>query len=74
MPVDSVLLAALEQFKYQATNRLLLVALKKYEDSGITQKDVKKTPTKMLPSTLSKHCMCIVCIFVEMTETAALAN
>ena len=43
--VDSVLRAALEQFKYQATNRLLLVALKKYEDSGITQKDVKKTPT-----------------------------
>ena len=40
--VDSVLLAALEQFKYQATNRLLLVVLEEYEDSGTTQK-VKKT-------------------------------
>ena len=43
--VDSVLLAALEQFEYQATSRLLLAALEEYEDSGTTQKeDFKKTP------------------------------
>ena len=48
-----VLLAALIQFKYQATNRLLLAALEEYGDSGTTQKkDVKKTPATMLPSTL----------------------
>ena len=57
--IDSMLLAAIEQFKDQATNRLLLAALEEYEDSGTTQKkeDVKKTPAKILPSTLSKHCM-----------------
>ena len=59
-----VLLAALKQFKYQATNRLLLAALEKYGDSGTTQKkDVKKTPAKMLPSTLSRHCMCTISFF-----------
>ena len=50
-----VLLAALKQFKYQATNRLLLniAASEGYGDSGTTQKkDVKKTPATMLPSTL----------------------
>ena len=53
-----MLLAAIEQFKDQATNRLLAGALDEYEDSGTTQKEeVKKTPAKMLPST--KHCMCI---------------
>ena len=63
--VDLVLLAALKQFKYQATNRLLLAASEEYGDSGTTQKkDVKKTPAKMLPSTLSKHCMCTISIFV----------
>ena len=41
--VESVLLAALEQFEYQATNRLLLATLEEYEDSGTTQKeDIKK--------------------------------
>ena len=56
-------LAAIEQFKDQATNRLLIAALEEYEDSGTTQKeDVKKTPAKVLPST--KHCMCTICIFV----------
>ena len=56
--VDSVLV-------YQATNRLPLASLEEYEDSGTTQKeDAKKTPAKMLPSTLSKHCMCTICIFV----------
>ena len=60
-----MLLAALMQFKYQATNRLLLVASEEYGDSGTTQKkDVTKIPAKMLPSTLSKHCMCTIRIFV----------
>ena len=37
---------------------MLLAVLEEYEDSGTTQKkDVKKKPAKMLPSTLSKHCM-----------------
>ena len=61
--IDLVILAAIEQFEYQATNRLLIPKLEEYEDSGTTQKeDVKKTPAKMLPST--KHCMCTICIFV----------
>ena len=50
---ESVLLAALEKFEYQALymyNRLLLAALEEPEDSCTTQKkDVKKTPAKMLP-------------------------
>ena len=58
-----VLLAALKQFEYQATNRLLLVS-EEYGDSGTTQKkDVKKTPATMLPSTLSRHCMCTITAF-----------
>ena len=56
-----VLLAPLKQFEYQATNRLLLASLEEYGDSGTTQKkDVKKTPATMLPSTLSRHCMCTI--------------
>ena len=51
-----VLPAALKQFEYQATNRLLLAASEEYGDSGTTQ--VKKTPATMLPSTLSRYCMC----------------
>ena len=48
--VESELLAALEQFEDQATNRLILAAVEGYEDSGTTQKeDVKKSPAKMLP-------------------------
>ena len=51
--IDSVLLAAIEHFEDQTTTRLLIAALKEYEDSGTTQKeDVKKTPAKMLRSTL----------------------
>ena len=48
------------------TNRLLLAALDwKSEDLGTTQKeDVKKTPGKMLPSILSKQCMCAILILV----------
>ena len=39
--------AALEQFEDQATDRLLLFVLEGYEDSGTTQKeDTKKTPAK----------------------------
>ena len=37
--IDSVLLAAIEQFEDQATNRLLITALEEYEDSGTTQKE-----------------------------------
>ena len=41
-----VLLAALKQFEYQATNRLLLAASEEYGDSGTTQKkDVKLEDT-----------------------------
>ena len=61
---DLVLLAALEQFEYQAQHvqigcYLLHCTYWKPEDSGTTQKeDVKKTlgNCKMLPSILSKHC------------------
>ena len=57
--IDSVLLAAIEQFEDQTNNRLLIAALEEYEDSGTTQKeDVMKTPAKMLPLTLSK----LVCV------------
>ena len=56
-----VLPAALKQFKYQATNRLLLGVSEEYGDSGTTQKDVK-TPSKMLLSSPSKH-MCSISIF-----------
>ena len=52
--IDLELLAALEQFEDQAASRLLIAVLEECEDSGTTQKkDVKKTPAKMLPSTLS---------------------
>ena len=54
-----MLLGAIEQFEDQTTNRLLIAALEEYEDSGTRQKeDVKKTPAKMLPLTLSK----LVCV------------
>ena len=60
-----MLLAALEQFEYQDTNRLLLAASEGYGDSGTTQKEEdKKTPAKTLPSTLSKHYMCTISNFV----------
>ena len=58
-----VLPVALKQLEYQATNRLLLAASEEYGDSGTTQKkDVKKTPAKMLLSTLSKRCMYTISI------------
>ena len=60
--IDLVLLAAIEQFKDQATIRLLTAALEEYEDSGTTQKeDVKKTPARMLPST--EH-VCVIYAFL----------
>ena len=73
--IDSVLLAAIEQFEDQTTNRLLIAALEKYEDSGTTQKeDVKKTPAKTLPSTLTKHCMFTICIFVVNDHNKQIGN
>ena len=60
-----MLLASIGQFEDQASNKLLIAALEEYEDLGTTQKkDVRNTPAKMLPSTLSKHCMCNIHIFV----------
>ena len=42
-----LLLATLEQFEDQATNRLLLSLMEEYGDSGTIQKEgVKKTPAK----------------------------
>ena len=58
--LDLVLLAAKEQFKDQATNRLLIAALGEYEDSGTTQEEDVKTPAKMLPST---HIVCVLMHF-----------
>ena len=57
--IDSVLLAAIEQFEDQATNRLLIAALEEYEDSGTTQKRMLRRhhAAKMLLSTLL-YCMC----------------
>ena len=58
LPVSEVK-TLLTKAEYQAIDRLLLAASEEYGDLGTTQKkDVKKTPAKMLPSTLSKHCMC----------------
>ena len=50
--IDSVLLAAIEQFKDRATDRVLIAELGKCKDSGTTQEDIKKTSAKMLLSTL----------------------
>ena len=59
-----VLLAALKQLEYQATNRLLLAVSEEYIwRFRHNTKDVKKTPAKMLLSTLSKHCICTINIF-----------
>ena len=52
--VDSTLLDVLEQFEDQATDRLLLTTLEGCEDPPRhnTINEDKKTPAKMLPSTL----------------------
>ena len=68
-----MLLTTLKQFEYQATNRQLLAASEEYGDSGATQKkDAKKTPAKMLPSTLSKYCMCTISFFLKLPKQANL--
>ena len=59
--IDSVLLAAIEQFEDQATNRLLTVALEEYEDSGKTQKEDVNFQPKCY---LQLNTMCTICIFV----------
>ena len=61
------ILAALEQLKDQATNMLqLLVLSEECEDSGTTQKkeNVRKTPAKMLPSTLRKHTLYVKMYYI----------
>ena len=60
-----LLLAAIEWFTNQATNRLLLAVLVKYEDSGTTQKNKEETPAKMLPSFINIDVSCTICIFVS---------
>ena len=51
-----VLLAALKQFEYQATIDCYLVCQRNMEiQAHHKRKDVKKTPAKMLLSTLSKY-------------------
>ena len=52
--VDVVLLAALKQFKYQATNRLLLAASEENGDSGTTQKNDVKNDTSQNATVNSK--------------------
>ena len=43
----------------------VLAVAEENEDSGTTKKkDVKKAPAKMLPSTLSKHCMYTISILL----------
>ena len=62
-PLDSTLLDVLEQFEDQTTDRLLLSTLEACEDPPRynTIKEDKKTPAKMLPSTL-----CILVLYVKM--------
>ena len=63
--VDPVLLAALEQFEYQAIYRLLLVALEEYEDSGTTQKELRRQQPKCYPQfEVNIVCVLATCIFV----------
>ena len=52
-----MVLVALEQFKDQATDRLLLSMSEECVDSGTTQRRRMQTPVKMLTSTLSKHAL-----------------
>ena len=66
-----MLLVAIEQFKDQTTTRVLIAALEEYEALGTTQKDVTKTPAKMLPS---NHCMCTTCIFVVNARNVKVEN
>jgi len=59
-----MLLAALEQLEFQATNRLLFAVLEQYHSGTIQKENVRETPAKMLPPTLSKHCICTISNFV----------
>ena len=63
--VDSVLLAALEQFEYTKLPMGSYLLRWRKLRSTTQKEDVKKTPAKMLPSTCSKHCMCTICIVVN---------
>ena len=56
--IDSVLLAALEQFEDQTTDMLQLLSVsEECEAQHKRRMDVKKTPAKLLPSTLRKHAL-----------------
>ena len=72
---DTVLLAAIEQFKGQTTTRVLFAVLEEYymkTRAGTTQKeDVKKISVKMLPST---HCMCTIRIFAVNARIVKVKN
>ena len=57
--IYSLLLAALEQFEDQATDRMLLFAVDENDDSGTTKKeDTKTTPAKMFAK---MYCMDFCC-------------
>ena len=65
--VDMMALVALEQFENQPTNRLLLSTLiwRNMKTEAQKKENAKKTPVKMLPSTLCKHKLYVkMCIFV----------
>ena len=60
--IDSVLLAALELFEDEATDRVAttlcyLMNMKTEAQNKRRRISVKKTPAKMLLSTLTEHCM-----------------
>ena len=48
-----MLLAALEQFKHQATNRLLLAVLEESEDSGVTQRRILQRVVPRMSANMS---------------------
>ena len=62
--IDSVLLAALEQFKDQAANGLLLSVLDEYEDSGTTQKKDDTNTSAKNATTNSK----LITLYVRIQE------
>ena len=71
-----VLLAALKQFEYQATNRLLLAASEEYGDSGTTQKkDVRPLVIKCLfPVHKSQSSVCGRAVIIIITTNILLLN
>ena len=75
--IDSVLLAALELFEDQATDRVATTLcywmnMKTEAQNKRRRISVKKT----LPSTLTKHCMqrCTICIFVVNDHNKKMKN